>query len=208
MRKGRNNIFMATIFTDPVVSKYLSQKEITLYEISLKKWLEQSNAQKHFGLFDHIAIKVPNEEELMSVVQAMKPFCVKVSENTPGLSVRNMHGRKIAVALLKDPIKVAGEDIFCIEIMQHRPDAVDYDIVGFDHLEIINSDQKTIEKTLYETNTDYYIDSTNPYKDIIVSYINERKERIKFTNKTLVEIVPIQIQDEPARVEIIKGGMF
>lgn len=114
-----------------------------------------------------------------------------------------MHGRKIAVALLKMPVQFENNLIACIEIMQPRPEMQGQDVIGLDHLEIINVNLGEIERSLKTAKADYYVDETNPYKGIVVSFVNNRRERIKFTNKTLAEIVPLQIKDEPERVKVI-----
>jgi hypothetical protein len=88
--------------------------------------------------------------------------------------------------------------------MQPKPELEGRDVIGLDHLEVINPDTDTIFITMKETNADCYTDETNKYKNIVVSYINDRRERVKFTNKKLSEIVPLQIQNEPDLMEICK----
>lgn len=194
---------MGTILNSEVISEYLSQESIDSYKRDFDNWVSEFNMTQYLGPADHFAIKVKNEAELEKVVEAFKPYCVGKQGDTPGLSVRTMHGRRIAVALLKNPLKFGNELINCIEIMQHRPEVEGGDVVGFDHCEIINANLEAIENSLKDTKANYYVDETNPYKNIVVSFINNRKERIKFTNKTLAEIVPIQIADEPERVKVI-----
>jgi len=194
---------METILNSSVISKYISQVKIDSYKIDMDQWFEKSAAKKFLGRTDHFAIKVENEIMLNNVVQAIKPFCLSRSGNTPGLSVRKMHGRSIAVALLKDPIFIGSEAVSCIEIMQPRPEAEGDDVVGLDHLELVNPNLKAIVDFLNEQGVNYYVDNTNAYKDIVVAFVNDKKERLKFTNKTLPEIIPQQIQDEPERVKVL-----
>jgi predicted metalloenzyme YecM len=194
---------METILDSKVISKYISRKGLASYEADLDKWMSNFGMERFNGSFDHFGIKVEDEQALKEVTEAIKPYCQNKGA-TPGLSIRAMHGRKITTALLKNPIVFKGQPIDCIEIMQPRPHKErDYEIMGIDHLEIINPRLDEIEAELQNTKASYYVDGTNKYKDIVVSFVNNRNERVKFTNKTLEEIVPTQISDEPGRVEII-----
>lgn len=194
---------METIFDSKILSRYLSRESLCSYEKDFDRWLFQFDMTEFLGTFDHFGIKVESETALKEITEAIKLYCVKQKGYTPGLSVRDMHGRKIAVALLKTPIEFKGQYIDCIEIMQPRPvKERDYEIVGLDHLEITNPNLDTIEKRLQQKSASYYVDETNPYKDIVVSFLNDRNERLKFTNRTLEDIVPEQITDNPERVEI------
>ncbi len=194
---------MKNIFNSELISKYISQEIIDLYKADFDNWVKRFDMRKFIGKADHFAVKVENEIAFNLVAKEFESFCVKNQGETPGLSIRKMHDRKIAVAILKSPIQFENDLINCIEIMQPKPEFEGKDVVGLDHLEFLNSNLDQIEKSLKETDKSYYVDESNPYKEIVVSYVNDRKERIKFTNKTLAEIVPIQIIDEPERVEII-----
>lgn len=194
---------METILSSAVLAKYISQPKIDSYKTDLDTWLAIHDARKYLGPTDHFAIKVENETMLDTVVEAIRPYCLDKCGNTPGLSVRTMHGRRIAVALLKNPLYLGSDAVYCIEIMQPRPEAEGNDVVGLDHLELIQPNLREVEQFLKEKNADYYVDNTNPYKAIVVAFVNDRKERLKFTNKTLSEIIPMQIQDEPERVTVI-----
>ena len=195
-----------SIFDSPILSKYISQEKIDSYTVDFERWLSKHNTRKYLGPKDHFAIKVPNETALNEAIEAIKPYCVDRVGKTPGLSVRKMHGRKIAVAFLKDPIYMGSDPITCIEIMQQKLEKEGTAIIGLDHLELIHSDHDSILDILKGSDADYFIDTTNPYKKILVAHINEKKEQIKFTDKTLAEIIPIQIEDEPERVEILLLG--
>lgn len=181
----------------------MSKESLESYRQDFVGWLGKNKSKKFLGHFCHFAIKVENEKALYEVVEDIRPFCVNRIDNTPGLSVRKMHGRKIAVALLSTPIEFEDQQINCIEIMQPRPEVEGKDVIGIDHLEIINPNHDEIEKSFRDTEAGYYIDETNPYKEIIVSFVNNKRQRVKFTNNTLETIVPIQIEDEPERVEIL-----
>lgn len=196
---------MSNIFQSQLINNYISENILLEYEKVLSDWLNKYNMNNFFGTADHFAIKTKNEKDFEELVSEFEQYCVDSKDNTPGLSVRKMHGRRIAVALLSEPISFMNNKIDCIEIMQPRPEAEGADIVGLDHLEIINSNLKEIENSLKTQSANYYIDETNPYKEIVVSFVNEKKVRIKFTNRTLEEIVPEQIKDEPERVEIVKS---
>lgn len=194
---------MQTILHSKLISKYISQSKIDSYKADMDEWIEKYNVRQYLGPADHFAIKVENGTALDTIVKEIRPYCVNKKDDTPGLSIRKMHGRRIAVALLKNPLQIGTETVSCIEIMQPRPEVEGQDLTGLDHLEVINPNLEEIEKHLKEKGADYYVDDTNPYKDIVVSFVNDKKERLKFTDKTLPEIVPIQIQDEPERVEVI-----
>jgi predicted metalloenzyme YecM len=194
---------MHNIFKSQIISKYFSKEKLETYFKDLKKWLKDFSLEDYVGFPDHFAIKVENEEKFNELVNEFKNFCINKIGSTPGLSIRQMHGRKIAVAILKQPIVFFDKEINCVEIMQPRPEVEGDDVVGLDHLEFISSDLENIENKLKGKDLNYYVDESNPYKEIIVSFVNSKKERVKFTNKTLAEIVPKQIEDEPERVEII-----
>ena len=174
-----------------------------MYQNYFGVWVQQYGMSSYLGPADHFAIKVEDENEFEKIVTAFLPYCVEKKNSTPGLSVRTMHGRSIAVALLKHPLTFGEEFFDCIEIMQPRPEKQGTDVVGIDHLELITPKLKEIEALLKNARADFYVDATNPYKEIVVSFVNDKRWRIKFTNKTLEEIVPLQIRDEPERVKIL-----
>ncbi len=192
-----------TVLNSDKISEYLSEESLASYKKDLDTWVSEFGMGLYMGSVDHFAVKVENEEKFEEMVLALKPYCIDKQGETPGLSIRKMHGRRIAVALLKTPIKFGDNLVSCIELMQPRPESQGTDVVGFDHAEIVTSNLEEIETVLKGTGSNYYVDETNPYKEIVVSFVNSHKERIKFTNKTLAEIVPLQMTDEPERVEII-----
>lgn len=195
---------MEIILDSKIISKYISKESLKSYERDFDKWILDFNMRKYIGTFDHFGIKVEDENALIEVCEAIKPYCVDKKGVTPGLSIRNMHDRKIAVAILKNPIEFKNQLIDCVEIIQPRPEKErDYEIIGIDHLEIITPHLNEVEKVLQENAANYYVDQTNRYKKITVSFINDKNERLKFTNKSLEEIVPRQISDEPEKVKIL-----
>lgn len=201
----RTEVLQESVLDSGEIQRYLSREILERYKADLDEWVKRYDMSRYIGPIDHFAIKVEDKLSFGKVVDAVKPFCVNRHRGTPGLSIRDMHGRRIAVALLKEPIEFGDALISCIEIMQPRPEAEGKDVIGLDHLELINPNLLEIEQALRVSGADYYVDETNPYKEIIVSFLNDRRERIKFTNRTLAEIVPVQISDEPHRVEIVRG---
>lgn len=195
---------MKSILDSSVISRLISRESILNFEKFFDIWVEKAGVEKFLEFPDHFAIKVETESELHNLVEEFKIFCVDKKGETPGLSIRKMHGRKVAVALLAEPILFKNKKIDCIEIMQQRPEEVGNDIVGIGHLEYVVDSIDEVEKVYIENGIKYYHDRTNNYKKVMVTIVDGNQLRVKFTNRTLEAIVPEQIRDEPERVEIIK----
>lgn len=198
---------MKTLLELNIISKYISQEKIDSYAKDLEDWFSKYELWELLGLADHFAIKVEDEEALQKVVNAIKPYCFDKYGETPGLSIRKMDGRLVATALLRNPLHIKFNQINCIEIMQPKPENIGKEILGLDHLEFINSDFDGVQKELKKRNIPYGVNVKNGYKKTIIVKINAKGEEVKFTNKTLAEVVPLQIKDKPDLVRIILPNM-
>jgi predicted metalloenzyme YecM len=194
---------MKTALDSAIIRKYLSQEKIDAYAEDLEVWFEKHDLWHLLGPADHFAIKIPDEKTLRLLTQAIKPYCVEKKGNTPGLSMRKMDGRIITTAILAEPLHIRLNQIDCIEIMQSKPENVGKDVVGLDHLEFINGDFEKIKNILTVKEIDYGINIKNGYKKTIIVKINALGEEVKFTDKTLASVVPLQIKDNPGIVEIV-----
>ena len=194
---------MSTILRSSLIAKYVSQAKIDSYARDLDAWFDTYDVRSLIGIADHFAIKTENEATLHALVKEIAPYCVAQDMQTPGLSVRRMHDRYIATALLKEPLRIKETNVFCIELMQPQPKYEGKDLVGLDHLEYVLTDIDKVQSTLDDRGIQYRIDTRNTYKRVIWVKINALGERIKFTDKTLAEIVPLQIKDAPELVEVL-----
>lgn len=194
---------MKNALDSKTISKYFSQKNIDSYINDLKKWLNSHDLWHLLGPSDHFAIKVPDEEILLLLVDAIKPHCHDSVDGTPGLSIRKMDNRLVATGLLKNSINNTFNKIYCLEIMQSKPNNIGKDPIGLDHLEFINSDFEGVQIELKKKLVPYGVNITNGYKKTIIVKINKKGEEVKFTDKTLAEVVPLQINDQPELVTII-----
>jgi hypothetical protein len=196
---------MGNCLDSNLIAQYLTQEKLDAYGRDLENWLEKYNLRNLLGPADHFAIKIPTEKILLALVEAIEPFCIEDFGDTPGLSVRRMDNRSIAVALLEKPLYMGSTEIYCLEIMQSKPENIDTDVVGLDHLEFINTNFEGVQSTLKAKDVEYGINVKNGYKKTVIVKINRQREEVKFTDKTLAQVVPLQIHDDPRAVRIIKS---
>jgi hypothetical protein len=194
---------MKTVLDSQFLRQYLSQGKIDAYAADLEAWFEKYDLWHLPGYADHFAIKVEDEIAFHRGVEEIKPYCIEKEGITPGLSIRKMQNRLIATALLKNPLHIRFNPISCIEIMEPRPENKGKDVIGLDHLEFINVDFDGIQKLFNEKEIIYKIDLKNGYKKTIITKINDRQEEVKFTDKTLAQVVPLQLKDKPELVTVV-----
>lgn len=196
---------MENCLNSELIARYINDQKIDAYGRDLDNWLNQNGVRNLLGPADHFAIKIPDEATLLELADAIKPYCVQSFENSPGLSIRKMDNRSIAVALLEQPLQLDSWKIYCIEIMQSKPENLGKDPIGIDHVEFINSDFEGVQSILQAKNISFGINIKNGYKKTVIVKLNARGEEVKFTDKTLAEVVPLQIHDDPSIVRIVKS---
>lgn len=196
---------MDNCLNSELIAKYIDQAGIDAYGHDLENWLNQNDLRNLLGPADHFAIKIPDEATLLELADAIKPYCVQNFENSPGLSIRKMDNRSIAVALLEQPLRLGSWEIHCIEIMQSKPENLGKDPIGIDHVEFINADFEGVQSVLKAKNVSFGINIKNGYKKTVIVKLNSKGEEVKFTDKTLAAVVPLQIHDDPSVVRIVKS---
>ncbi len=116
------------------------------------------------------------------------------------MSYIEMNDRRLATAELINPLEfqTIGE-CRTLEIMEPRPEKVGMDIVGFEHIEMYHEPLEKIEETLKAKNIPYEFTS-NPEHRALVVVINDKGQEIKFTDKSLAQIVARQVKDKEATI--------
>jgi predicted metalloenzyme YecM len=164
------------------------------YTAALKRFLDTQGLTEYFiPPVDHLAVKATDAQDYMHYMELILPFSEEISY-VP------LNNRRLATAKLTNPISFGelGETVY-LEIMEPRPEKVGKDFTGFEHIELLCKDFNAVESVLKAKNIPYEM-CENPEHRALVLKINDLGQEIKFTDKSLGQIVLNQVDRNEAVV--------
>jgi predicted metalloenzyme YecM len=164
-------------------------------DLYLKELENFLNKNKLSDLFhppvDHLAIKAFDDADFTSFLESLKDF----SETITFAEINN---RRLATARLTTPIYFSQlGSCYCIEVMEPRPEKVNKDLVGFEHIEIFHPDLEEVKNLVKKLHHEFQENSAH---QAIVLKINQKGQEIKFTNTHLFDIEFSQLQTGEAQI--------
>ncbi|HEX3099455.1 MAG TPA: VOC family protein [Patescibacteria group bacterium] len=136
---------------------------------------------------DHVAIKALDREVYEEYLKMYAPLATRVS-------FEKVNDRDLACAVLKEPLD-AGTfgQVTLLEIMEPRPGAIatTHDLI--DHIELLVPDLKTIQDSLDWKEVQYTEQSNDNHSTLVIE-INEWGQEVKFTARSLQDIVDAQLK--------------
>jgi predicted metalloenzyme YecM len=171
----------------------LLQKEIDEYCHTLDTFIRKFNLSHLIvdNPIDHFALKLTDSDHYQFFIDSLR-------EHSHAMSFTPMNNRRIAFALLKEPLVFSllktENNCRVMEIIEPKPEKKGQTLVGFDHIEVYHQSLADIKEflTIHEIS---YEDYENPNHKAVVIPINEKGQEIKFTDSRLEEIVQQQIAD-------------
>lgn len=131
---------------------------------------------------DHLAITCADGLDYEYILQDLLPDAQHASEV-------NMDGRRLAALCLISPQPVGSfGKLSWLEVMEPRPEKLDNDLVGLEHMEFYYPDFSEICEVL-QVNAIAYTQQSNPGHQWINIVINDQGQELKLNNRALAEIV-------------------
>lgn len=158
------------------------QRNTVLYLISLRDFFYLHGIKHLLGPIDHFAYKTANTEHFDYCFSCLEPICVRSHFVT-------MSNRRLATLELYKPINCEGlGETKLLELMEPRPEKVGKDFIGLEHAEIYHRNLGRIQKELEAQRVNYEVQE-NPSHRTVVFPINRVGQEIKFTDRSLGEII-------------------
>jgi len=172
------------------------------YRIDLERLIKLKELPRFwFEHLDHVAFKAYNPNDYQRLIEQFKPMSWQISEV-------EMDGRYIAAARLlgKHALDLSMlpwlEDTYVdtVELMLARPEDQGDDRIRFDHLEAFRPYGLLPTKKVLERKAIPYKPQSNDSHSWISVLVNNQGQEIKFSDRSLLDIVDSDIESGRARI--------
>ncbi len=177
---------------------------ITLDELQTKLHLYTDEVKLFFHAYglgdlvvdkqiDHVAVKALHRKEYEQYMETYLPLCKR-------LSYEKVNERDLATAELYEALG-AGTfgKVSTVEIMEPRPNAAVTTHDMIDHFELLVEDLEEIKKILTSKGVEFE-EQENPAHKTVVVPINEWDQEVKFTDRSLMDIVETHLADRTSLI--------